>query len=97
MELRSFSCQQFKCYFHLWGNVGPNCVLEFKISKECDAEWILVSPSKHRVALGLLAMHKPPVKSAIKSSSGFQKSSHFPRSRIIRFASDIGFLLLIIA
>ena len=24
MGLRSFACDLFKCYFHLWGNGGPN-------------------------------------------------------------------------
>ena len=24
LQLRSFTCLQFKCHFHLWGNGGPN-------------------------------------------------------------------------
>ena len=31
LTLRSFSCDQFKCYFHLWSNGGPNWNREFKI------------------------------------------------------------------
>ena len=55
---RSFSCDHFKCFFHLWGNGGTNWGCEFKLWKlECDVEWVIVSPSKHRAALGLLAMH----------------------------------------
>ncbi|XP_073360204.1 uncharacterized protein [Aegilops tauschii subsp. strangulata] len=78
VDTRSYSCPQFKCYFHLWGNGGPNWVREFKIwKKECDAEWILVSPSKRRVALGLLAMHNPPAKSALKSGSSVRKKLSF--------------------
>src|SRR4051812_1798257 len=43
VDTRSYSCPQFKCYFHLWGNGGPNWLREFNIwKKECDAEWILV-------------------------------------------------------
>ena len=49
MDLRSFACDLFKCYFHLWGNGGPNWIRELLIwRKECDAEWILVSPTKRR-------------------------------------------------
>ena len=78
MDLRSFACDLFKCYFHLWGNGGPNWVRELKIwHKECDAEWILISPTKRRSSLGLLAMHKPPVKSAFKSRSSANKKLSF--------------------
>ena len=31
LQLRLFACPQFKCYFHLWGNGGPNWTREFKI------------------------------------------------------------------
>ena len=24
LQLRSFACMHFKCYFHLWGHGGPN-------------------------------------------------------------------------
>jgi hypothetical protein len=30
-DLRSFSCVQFKCYFHLWGHGGPNWIREFAL------------------------------------------------------------------
>lgn len=34
-------------FFHLWGQGGPNWVHEFAIwKKECDVEWIIISPSK---------------------------------------------------
>ena len=70
VDSRSYACNQFKCYFHLWSNGGPNWWREFLIwKKECDAEWILVSPSKRRATLGMMAMHKPPVKSAIRSGN----------------------------
>ena len=68
VDTRSYSGPQFKCYFHLWGNGGPNWFREFKLwKKECDVEWILANPSKRRAALGLLAMHNPPTNSAFKS------------------------------
>ena len=31
ISLRSFACDHFKCYFHLWSNGGPNWGREFKI------------------------------------------------------------------
>ena len=31
LQLRLFARPQFKCYFHLWWNGGPNWVREFKI------------------------------------------------------------------
>lgn len=37
----------------------------------------MVSPSKHRAALGLLAMHKPPVKFSTKSGSSARKKLSF--------------------
>ena len=64
--------------FHLRGNGGPNWGREFKIWKlECDAEWIIVSPSKRRAALGLLAMHSKPSKSSVRSSHSNAKKLSF--------------------
>ena len=34
MDLRSFACDLFKCYFHLWGNGGPRSE-ERRVGKEC--------------------------------------------------------------
>ena len=45
--------------------------------KECDAEWILISPSKRRAALGMIAMHKPPRKSSLYSGSSTKKKLSF--------------------
>ena len=42
-----------------------------------DAEWILISPTKHRSSLGLLAMHKPPVRSSLKSATTLRKKLSF--------------------
>ena len=78
LQLRSYSCDHFKCYFHLWGNGGPNWGREFKLWKlECDAEWILVSPSKRRAALGMLAMHSKPQKSSVRSTHAQAKKLSF--------------------
>ncbi|KAM0881896.1 hypothetical protein ACQ4PT_032653 [Festuca glaucescens] len=79
LQRRSFSCAQFKCYFHLWGRGGPNWGREFDAwQKECQQEWTLVSPSKRVVQLGLNAMReagKP--KSAIRSNSLARKKLQF--------------------
>jgi len=78
IRLRSFSCDQFKCYFHLWSNGGPNWSREFKIwNLECDAEWIPVSPSKRRAALGVLALRSKPSKSSFKSTHSIGKKLSF--------------------
>src|ERR1043165_7842430 len=76
---RSYSCDLFKCYFHLWSNGGLNWKREFKLWQlECDAEWIIVSPCKKRASLAMLAMHKPPVKSSLKRSPKIsQKKASF--------------------
>uniref|UniRef100_A0ACD5VRG0 Uncharacterized protein n=1 Tax=Avena sativa TaxID=4498 RepID=A0ACD5VRG0_AVESA len=38
-SLRSYVCDQFKCFFHLWGIGGPNWRKEFMVWKsECDQE-----------------------------------------------------------
>jgi hypothetical protein len=74
LDLRSFSCPQFKCFFHPWGLGGPNWKREFVTwQKECNEEWTLVSPSKRRVQLGLLAMKTTPLKSAMKSANGAKR------------------------
>ena len=78
IKLRSYSCMDFKCFFPLWGNGGPNWIRELRIwGKECDAEWILISPSKRRAAMGLLAMHKPPSRSSIKWEHSVKKQLSF--------------------
>ena len=30
-DLRSFTCPQFKCYFHLWGHGGPDWEKEYRL------------------------------------------------------------------
>jgi hypothetical protein len=70
LNLRSYVCPKFKCYFHLWGNGGPNWTREFNAwQKECKEEWTLVSPSRRRMQLALKALRAPKPKSAIKSDS----------------------------
>jgi hypothetical protein len=46
-NLRSFSCEQYKIYFNLWSNGGPNWVSEAeKFFKEEECQWSLVSHRK---------------------------------------------------
>jgi hypothetical protein len=50
IDMRWFSCNKFKCFFHLWSDGGPNWRREFSSwKKECAQEWTLVSPSKRTV------------------------------------------------
>ena len=73
-----FCVSAFQMLFHLWCNGGPNWKGEFIIwKKECDAEWILVSPSKRCASLGMIAMHKPPTKSSLHSGSVSTKKISF--------------------
>jgi hypothetical protein len=69
LKLRIFIFPKFKCYFHLWGRGGPNWQREFKLwQQECDEEWTLISPSKHRVQLGMSALKKTAPKSILHST-----------------------------
>ena len=37
LHQRSFVCDHFKCFFHLWGRGGPDCEKEFKVWQlECQ-------------------------------------------------------------
>jgi hypothetical protein len=75
MNVRSFSCDKFKCYFHLWGFGGPNWSREFREwQKECQLEWTLVSPSKRRIQLGLQALKAKAPKSAIRTRGAVKRN-----------------------
>ena len=48
--LRSFSCQHFKCFFHLWSNGGPLWHREFNDWQiECNEEWTLITLIKEEL------------------------------------------------
>ncbi|KAM0862751.1 hypothetical protein ACQ4PT_045066 [Festuca glaucescens] len=55
---RSYSCKEFKCFFHLWGSGGPNWEREFRTwCSDQEKEWTLVSPlSKQRARRALEVM-----------------------------------------
>jgi hypothetical protein len=66
--MKFFTCASFKCFFHLWGNGGPLWKSEFRSwQKECNEEWILVSPNKKRTDHGMSLLQKRPNRSALKS------------------------------
>jgi hypothetical protein len=68
-SLKSFACPAFKCFFHLWGNGGPSWKYEFKLwQKECDEEWVLVSPNKKRIDHALRVLKQRPTASAFKKN-----------------------------
>jgi hypothetical protein len=67
--LRSFDCEAFKCYFHLWGNGGPAWKKEFSLwQKECQEEWIMVSPNKRRTDRAIRALKHKPHHSVLKKN-----------------------------
>jgi hypothetical protein len=67
-QLYSFSCEAFKCFFHLWGNGGANWQKEFRVwQKECQVEWTLVSPNKRRTDHALLALRRKTSESIFRN------------------------------
>jgi hypothetical protein len=84
LKLKQYRCQQFKCYFHLWSRGGPNWMREFSLwQQECQTEWILVSPSKRAMQLGLSAMKTRNPKSIVRKTVG-------PR-KILAFADELSY------
>jgi hypothetical protein len=90
LNLKSFVCPKFKCFFHQWGNGGPNWTREFNDwQKECNEEWTLVSPSRRRMQLALRALRAPKPKSAIKSASLVRRK--LPFSSTIEYSACKGY------
>jgi hypothetical protein len=89
-KLRSYSCAQFKCFFHLWGRGGPNWQHEFALwNQESEAEWTLVSPSKKRTQMGLNALKKKAAKSIIKSAHEYLKKFNFAET--LSYSACLGY------
>jgi hypothetical protein len=81
LKLRKFSCEKFKCFFHLWGRGGPNWKWEFqRWQKECDEEWTMVSPSRKVLQHGLAALKMPTSKPILGKSNGLGKKLSFAPS-----------------
>jgi hypothetical protein len=86
LKLKQYRCQQFKCFFHLWSRGGPNWRREFSLwQQECQTKWILVSPSKRAMQLGLSAMKNSAPKS-IHKPMGF-----LGPKRKLAFAEEISY------
>jgi hypothetical protein len=86
-DLRSFSCAQFKCYFHLWGYGGPNWSKEFSLwQKECDNDWVLISPGKKRATQAMNALKKKPPRPIFKHA----QSSELAKKKLV-FAENISY------
>jgi hypothetical protein len=86
-SIRSFSCEQFKCHFHLWGNGGPNWIKEFRLwQKESNAEWTLVSPNKKRTDAAMRALRSQPARPIIQKQRVASKVK-----RSISFASNLSY------
>jgi hypothetical protein len=85
--LKSFDCEAFKCYFHLWGNGGPAWKREFSLwQKECQEEWIMVSPNKRRTDRAIRALELKPHHPALKKSN----QSYVPKKKLC-FASFMSY------
>jgi hypothetical protein len=81
LKLRRFCCQQFKCYFYLRGRGGPNWQWEFSNwKKQCDDDWILVSPSNITVQKGLKALQKKAHHSILSKVHNVNKKLQFADS-----------------
>jgi hypothetical protein len=51
-NLKSFSCEQYKVFFHLYGNGGPHWMSEYKkFIDEEEASWLLVTNRKANSSL----------------------------------------------
>jgi hypothetical protein len=60
-SLRSFSCDSYKLFFHLWGNGGPNWRSEFKAFQEEDASsWTLAGSRLPRKSFIAVVKETPP-------------------------------------
>ncbi|KAM0927092.1 hypothetical protein ACQ4PT_003199 [Festuca glaucescens] len=78
LKLRKYSCQQFQCYFHLWGRGGPNWKWEFnRWNIQVRDEWTLVSSPKKTMQRGLAALNSKAPRSALAKSQASGKKLQF--------------------
>jgi hypothetical protein len=85
-DLRSFSCAQFKCYFHLSGYGGPNWTKEFALwQKVCAKDWV-ISPGKKRAEQALSASKKKLPRPIFKHT----QSSELAKKKLV-FAENISY------
>jgi hypothetical protein len=81
LKLRMYRCLNFKCFFHLWGRGEPNWAREFECwQRECQSEWILVSPNKKRAQLAMQVMKKTVPKPIVKTKQVEGKKLNFADS-----------------
>ena len=84
--LRSFSCPNFSCHFHLWGFGGPSWVREFNLwLYELGNEWTTVSRSNHghltganAIPIGTRPSNPPPCSTPAANNSIPSSSDHVP-------------------
>ena len=81
LALKSVSCKDFKCFFHTWGQGGPNWQRECRFwEKECEKEWTLVSPDKHACELAMKVLKKKPEKPILiknRNTNGVKRAISF--------------------
>ncbi|KAM0894957.1 hypothetical protein ACQ4PT_024153 [Festuca glaucescens] len=90
LKLRKYSCQQFQCYFHLWGRGGPNWKWEFnQWNIQTKAEWTLVSSPKKTLQRGLAALKSKAPRSALAKSHVSGKKLQFAET--IHYEACLGY------
>lgn len=88
-KLGSFSCEQFKVSFHLWGNGGPNWRLEYKLFlAEEERSWSYVSHSNSAQKSFADAVRSPPLSGANCIPLG---NKHFEKRNVSSVFSRIIF------
>lgn len=93
LHQHNFICQQFRCHFHLWGHGGSDWTKEFKLWQlECQQEWTLVSPSKHRTKMAMEALAHVPAKSSLRSFGVSRPMKSFSFATFINYPACQGYL-----
>jgi hypothetical protein len=89
-QLRSFSCKDFKVFFLLWGNGGPNAFREFRLwQQEEDRSWVTVKSSSRPFTFADAV--RGPLTGANLTVVG-TKPAVFPGSQLLsRFSFIVGF------
>jgi hypothetical protein len=97
-QLRSFSCKDFKVFFLLWGNGGPNAFREFHLwQQEEDRSWTTVKPNSRPLSFAdavrgpLTGANLTAVGPKLAVLPGSHLLSSF--SFIVGFNSELKFLL----
>lgn len=93
-NLRSYECANFKIYFHLWGNGGPQDMQEVRRwQPEEDQEWTQVVGKKNKNSLSYIEVAKGNSRSKILSGANAQPIG---RSNQVNLSSVFNRIILIL-